>query len=331
MASPNPVTQAIIRSARKHDVDPEAAIAVARGEGGLKWGAVGDKGTSHGPFQLRRGGALPKGKSAAWANSPAGIDYAIRRMAESGARGLRGAAAVDAIVRNFERPYDPDTSVKNAVARLKSSRVSGTGVPPPTMTGPLTPPPPGGLLGMDMTETALSNLGRIAMGEKATDTLADLVTASQMPTPATPPPGVTLVDPAGKKVTKAVKVSDPGGGWGGAYNPATALANLGKAHGLSAVSEKRDRQSTKSGGVSDHWVGSKDAYAYDLSNGKRPTAEMDRAAIKIARRLGVKYSGKGPLVLTKTVGGYRYQVLYRTQVGGNHNDHIHVGVRRVGG
>jgi len=120
---PPPVKQLIIQKARKYGVDPAAAIAVARGEGGLRWGAVGDQGTSHGPFQLRVGGANPyTGERARrFANSAAGVDYAIRKMAESGARGLKGEAAVNAIVRRFERPADPDTSVRNAVARLGSS------------------------------------------------------------------------------------------------------------------------------------------------------------------------------------------------------------------
>jgi hypothetical protein len=200
------------------------------------------------------------------------------------------------------------------------------GVAPPTMTGPLLAPPPGGTLPvMDMRSTALGNLGRIAMGERPTDTLGDLVSAARMPTPQVPK-GLTLVDPQGKPVTKAVKTTDPGGGWGGSYDPATALANIGRRHGLVSTSEKRDRKSTASGGVSDHWVGSKNSYAYDLGG---DVSAMDKAAIDIAASLGVKYNGRGPLVLTKTVGGIRYQVLYRTTVGGNHFDHIHTAAKRI--
>lgn len=108
----------IIHFAKKYDIDPQAALIVAMGEGGLRWGAVGDNGTSFGPFQLREGGALPAGKGAQWANSPAGIEYAIRQMAKAGAAGLRGEAAINAIIRKFERPADPDASVRNALARL---------------------------------------------------------------------------------------------------------------------------------------------------------------------------------------------------------------------
>jgi hypothetical protein len=122
------VKRLIISRAKKYGIDPRAALAVAQGEGGIRWGAVGDNGTSFGPFQLRIGGANPHKdprRAASFANSPAGIDYALRKMAESGAKGLGGAQAVDAIVRKFERPADPDTSVANAVARLGKLNLKG--------------------------------------------------------------------------------------------------------------------------------------------------------------------------------------------------------------
>lgn len=126
------VPQLIRRYAKQYNVGPWAAMAVAMAEGGLRWGAVGDQGTSFGPFQLHRGGALPAGKGAAWANSPAGIEYAIRRMAESGAAGLRGRAAINSIVRNFERPADPDAEIKRAMGYWQDLR----GGPLPLGGGP---------------------------------------------------------------------------------------------------------------------------------------------------------------------------------------------------
>ena len=126
-----------------------------------------------------------------------------------------------------------------------------------------------------------------------------------------------------------VPQANPQGAWQGAQELAQGLAVIGLGFGLKATSEKRGKRGTKSGNRSDHWTGSKDSYAYDLSNGGKPTQEMDRAAIAVARRLGVEYDGRGPLELRKTVGGYRYQVLYRTSTGGNHYNHLHIGVRRV--
>lgn len=123
----NPVVTAIRQSARRYGIDPRAAVAVALGEGGLvnREGDVGDLsgGGSYGPFQLYAQGALPsqyRGRpkvADTWAWSPEGIDYAVSRMAQAGARGLRGPRAVETIVRKFERPADPDTSVARATSR----------------------------------------------------------------------------------------------------------------------------------------------------------------------------------------------------------------------
>jgi hypothetical protein len=123
----------------------------------------------------------------------------------------------------------------------------------------------------------------------------------------------------------------PGGEWGGTYKPATAMRDIGLKYGLSVSSEKRNRQSTASGGVSDHWSGSKDSYAYDLAWGSdQPVAKADQAASEIVRRLGgPKDWGKRGGNFVKTVNGIRWQVIYRSNVGGNHYNHIHVGAKRV--
>jgi hypothetical protein len=99
---------------KKYGLDPHAVLAVASVEG--LSGGVGDNNTSYGPFQLHIGGALPKGKSRAWAESPAGIEYAIRKIA-SVAKGLKGDAAIRAIVTKFERPANPSGEIKKARSR----------------------------------------------------------------------------------------------------------------------------------------------------------------------------------------------------------------------
>lgn len=133
--------------------------------------------------------------------------------------------------------------------------------------------------------------------------------------------------PAAQQVFSRENAEDA---WGGSQTLASQFANIGFSHGLRAVSEKRDRMSTATGGVSDHWSGNKNAYAFDISNGSHPTPQMDATAMQIANALGVEWDGRSPLEITKNVNGYRVQVLYRTGTGGNHFDHIHVGVRRVG-
>jgi hypothetical protein len=105
--------QYIIRQARRRNLDPNAVLAVARQEG--LGGGVGDQGTSFGPWQLHAGGALPAGirNPQQWAWSPAGINYALDRIAGVAA-GKRGQAAVQAIVTGFERPANPGREIAGA-------------------------------------------------------------------------------------------------------------------------------------------------------------------------------------------------------------------------
>jgi hypothetical protein len=123
------------------------------------------------------------------------------------------------------------------------------------------------------------------------------------------------------------------GGYKGARGPAQQLAKIGTDLGLKVTSTKRDNQNPYSGSGSDHDNGNKDAFAYDLSNGSQPTPEMDRAAFRIARQLGIKgYKMGQPIMKSVTRGNVRVQLIYRgdgPEFGGNHLNHVHVGVRRV--
>jgi hypothetical protein len=112
----------IIAQARRRGLDPNAVLGIAAHEG--LSGGVGDSGTSYGPFQLHRGGALPAGKSQQWAESKAGISYALDRIAGV-ARGLRGRQAVEAISRRFERPADPASEIADAMRHYGHVSASG--------------------------------------------------------------------------------------------------------------------------------------------------------------------------------------------------------------
>lgn len=112
----------IVAGAHQRRLDPAAVLAVVTSEGGFS-GAVGDSGTSFGPFQLHIGGALPsrissQGTSYArtWANTPAGVNYALDSIAGV-ARGLAGQGAINAIVTSFERPADPVSEVSRSSVR----------------------------------------------------------------------------------------------------------------------------------------------------------------------------------------------------------------------
>jgi len=134
-----PQAPVIVQSAESHGVDPYVALAVASGEGGFKNPTkVGDHGTSFGPFQLHSGGALPApywGNPQAanrFANSPAGIDYAMTRI-HAATRGKSGPAAIAAAVKDFERPANPQPEVQHDTA-FYNSLTHGRVTPP--LAGP---------------------------------------------------------------------------------------------------------------------------------------------------------------------------------------------------
>lgn len=116
------VRRAIAKYASVYGLDPYAVESVSLAEAGGRRYARGDmmggRYTSFGPFQLHEGGALPRGRDYKWAGSEAGIKYALSQMAPH-AKGLKGKAAVDAIVRKFERPADPTSEIRRALSYYK--------------------------------------------------------------------------------------------------------------------------------------------------------------------------------------------------------------------
>ena len=113
----------------------------------------------------------------------------------------------------------------------------------------------------------------------------------------------------------------PGGGWCGSQAPVQRAMRIGSRNGLRITSTKRSSGSSGS----DHHTSQRCSFAADMSNGSAPTPEMDRTAQQIARLLGYPNWRGG--VLTVRQNGYRVQLLWRTNVGGNHFNHVHVGVR----
>jgi len=115
---------ALIRNlALQRGLDPAAVLAVASSEG--LSGGIGDSGHAFGPWQLNNAGGVITGKFSGmsptqinqWAWSPAGLKYALDRIGGV-ARGLKGPAAVSAIVNRFERPAAPIPEIQRATAAL---------------------------------------------------------------------------------------------------------------------------------------------------------------------------------------------------------------------
>ena len=127
------------------------------------------------------------------------------------------------------------------------------------------------------------------------------------------------------------------GGFGGSKGIADQFKAIAGGLGVQVTSSKRQNSNPFSGKGSDHDHGNKDAYAYDLSDGSAPTENMDRTAFRIMRSLGFKnYQMGQPVNASQGVvvkNGYRIQMIYRgtgRAFGGNHLNHVHVGVKRVG-
>lgn len=118
-------------------LDDRAVEIVAGGEGGLKWGAVGDGGYAHGPFQQNAAGGVltnrwktnGRANAIAYANSEAGMVEAMRAMANAGARGQTGLQAVSTIISKYERPADIPGSIQKARARWKEWGYGGGNTP----------------------------------------------------------------------------------------------------------------------------------------------------------------------------------------------------------
>ncbi len=119
--------------AKTFGLDPKAVLAVAAVEGGSLPAHVGDQGTSFGPWQLHAGGQLPaevwaKGPAYAksWADSPAGIDYALAGIAKV-ARNQQGQEAIGSIVGQFERPANSAAEVQRAISIYQQGGGPSTG------------------------------------------------------------------------------------------------------------------------------------------------------------------------------------------------------------
>lgn len=117
----------------------------------------------------------------------------------------------------------------------------------------------------------------------------------------------------------------PGGAFAGSEAPVRRAMKIATARGLTVTSTKR----SSGGSGSDHHLSQKRSFAADLSNGSSPTPQMDATCAAIARALGRPNFRAG--VLNVTHGSVRVQMLYRTDVGGNHFNHVHFGVRIAGG
>ena len=122
-----------------------------------------------------------------------------------------------------------------------------------------------------------------------------------------------------------------GGDWGGSLSKLISILPAGS---WKAGSQKRIKQKSASGHVSDHYIGRTDSYAGDFGLNSTFGGDKEKAtqfAIAVAQNAGKDIDSWKPYIgksLNIDSDGYRVQIIWLSMVGGNHYDHVHVGVRK---
>jgi hypothetical protein len=123
------------------------------------------------------------------------------------------------------------------------------------------------------------------------------------------------------------------GDWAGSLPKLISILPIGN---WKPTSLKRSKVKTRSGYVSDHFEGNKSAYAADFGLNTTFNGRVNDAtnfAIKVARNCGANVTSWKPYegrdFKHYTPDGFRIQIIWLSNVGGNHYDHVHVGVART--
>jgi hypothetical protein len=308
-------TQWIYADAPKYGIDPEAAWAISMNEWSGRRG-TGDQGTSFGPFMLHAGGALPRGRGRKWAESRAGVNYALRKMAESGARGLRGRRAVGVIASKFEKPADVAHEIEVAMAHYGRSGIRGrqaglASLARNTATGQL----PG--VGADRLAMIGSLLSSI--NPDVSPIISMAAARAQQPQPQD-----DAIRPSPRRIGggRLGEIAfDSGADRAGVHTRQPVLNFARRIAGLSGQTihigtGTNHSQMTVNGNVSDHWHGN----AVDIPASGTALIRLGRNALIAAgmpRAQAMKQ--KGGLY---NVNGH--QIIFNTHQGGNHTNHLHV-------
>jgi hypothetical protein len=139
-------------------------------------------------------------------------------------------------------------------------------------------------------------------------------------------PDKTFGFPEGSSDSGKVVKGGENGDWGGSMQRALAFAKVANEFvGRDIVSsQKRTRQTTANGSISDHYDQQQDSYAVDLACSG---SEGDRILEELMKWVGFP-EYKGGYWLNFIKDGYRYQVGWKVP---QHFDHIHIGVKKAPG
>jgi hypothetical protein len=131
--------------------------------------------------------------------SPQGINYALDRIAKV-ARGKQGRGAIDAIVRQFERPASPDAEVQKAFGRYGKVGGGAAGVP-------LAPRPTGFTAAPDKNLLMQQIIGELSHRQPDIGILSSAISQSHVHPPPSPVevmghPGAAGASTVGESVAK---------------------------------------------------------------------------------------------------------------------------------
>ena len=127
-----------------------------------------------------------------------------------------------------------------------------------------------------------------------------------------------------------------GGNWAGSMERALEVASWVKNLGIYPGSQKRSMKNTASKRRSDHWEGSTDSYGVDIGCSLKQGDEGFKIIKDKLVKLGwitqedadsKKWKPARGTYSSFTRDGYRYQVIWRSDL--KHDNHIHVGVRNT--
>lgn len=237
--APDPkLVEMINKAAAATGADPKALLATSIVETGGRFGAVGDNGTSYGPFMFHKGGALGTHDSK-WANSYEAVLNRAQEFAKGGVHHGKGAAAVQrpADQAGYQKKVDSvlagltgtdSTSSKASVTPSKTLSGAGNGnLPPDPFSAQMTSQLPliTSLLsgvGKDVHQPGLEVLNAFQQNNKST---APLTGAAPKNAPGvdiplqTPNAGLAAAQVAGPQAAKIVGLAQQYIGtpykWGG--------------------------------------------------------------------------------------------------------------------
>ena len=266
-----------------------------------------------------------------YGNLLGGAYYLREQLRAFGGNRRKAVAAYNAGPGNVQKygGVPPFRETRDYVERVLSGYVPGrAGARLPMRTDGRVPAPPRG-----MPDFSAEAFGRIAQGGSAVDALGFLLDAPKQWAAAHParPLAAPGLQPRGALANVPLPAAGPGhvtvapgANRGGEKIAPVVFSFLSRIGGNIRIGTGTNHSKmTVNGKVSDHW----DGHAADIpSSGQALTALGRRALIAAGMPRAQAMQQNGGL-FNLYWRGHRIQVIFNTNEGGNHYNHLHVGVR----